>query len=62
MTRSGDTPSLSAPANGFSLDRALLNDLADMALAAVRLAGASYADIRIGETRREFMLAREERV
>jgi TldD protein len=62
LTRSGDTPSLSAPANGFSLDRALLNDLADMALAAVRRAGASYADIRIGETRREFMLAREERV
>ncbi len=47
---------------GFALDRAALHDLADIALAAARRAGASYADIRLGETKREFICAREDRL
>ncbi len=42
--------------------RARLYDLADMALAAARRAGAAYADMRLGETRREFVKAREDRL
>ena len=52
----------SAPSPRFALDRALLLDLADCALLAARRAGASYADIRLGETTREFILAREDRL
>jgi TldD protein len=48
--------------SGFALDRNLLNDLADVALAAATRAGASYADIRLGETRRESAFAREDRL
>ncbi|MEF3367903.1 TldD/PmbA family protein [Methylocystis sp. 9N] len=46
----------------FALDRALLYDLADMAFAAAKRGGASYADIRIGETLREYAFARDERL
>jgi len=45
-----------------ALDRATLFDLADIAIDAARRAGADYADIRLGETRREFMLARDGRL
>ena len=38
--------------SAFALDRALLYDLADIALTGARRNGASYADVRIGETRR----------
>jgi len=50
------------PLAPFRLDRARLADLAEAALAAARRAGASYADIRIGETRRQFIQAKEERL
>ena len=46
----------------FALDRALLDDLADLALREARRAGASYADIRLGETRREYAYAKDERL
>lgn len=46
----------------FALDRALLNDLADMALTAAKRGGASYADVRIGETLREFAFAKDDRL
>lgn len=49
-------------AGAFALDRALLDDLADMALAAAKRAGARYADIRLGQTRREFICAKEDRL
>jgi TldD protein len=39
-----------------------LLDLADLALTLARRGGASYADIRLGETRREFVAARENRL
>jgi len=45
-----------------TLDRRILDDLADIALDAARRAGASYADIRLGETRREHALARDDRL
>ncbi len=58
--RSGDPVGES---NGrFHLDRARLLDLADLALTLARRGGASYADIRIGETKREFAQAREDRL
>lgn len=47
---------------GSELDRNLLLDLADMALHSAKSAGVAYADIRIGETKREFIEAREERL
>lgn len=47
---------------GFALDRAALHDLADIALAGARRAGAGYADMRLGETRREYISAREDRL
>jgi len=46
----------------FALDRAGLFDLADIAIDAARRAGADYVDIRLGETRREFLRAREDRL
>ncbi len=49
-------------AESFALDRQLLFDLADIALDAARRAGADYADIRLGETRRERLLARDGRL
>ncbi len=52
----------SARRGAFTLDRALLNDLADMALTAAKRGGASYADIRIGETLREFAFAKDDRL
>lgn len=52
----------SSPRPGFALDRARLLDFADRALLAARRAGATYADIRIGETRYEFIEAKEERL
>ena len=48
--------------NAFALDRALLYDLADIALTAARRNGASYADVRIGETRREYAFAKDDRL
>lgn len=59
-----DAPERSAAAeNGrFTLDRNLLDDLADLALDAAKRAGASYADIRLGETRREFAQAKDDRL
>ncbi|MGD9540722.1 TldD/PmbA family protein [Methylocystis sp.] len=48
--------------SAFGLDRGLLYDLADIALAAARQGGASYADLRIGETRREYAFAKDERL
>jgi len=49
-------------AKDFSLDRALVSDLADLALKAAAQAGASYADIRLGETRRQRAFARDDRL
>lgn len=46
----------------FLVDRALLYDLADLALTAARRAGASYADIRIGETTRLYAVAKDDRL
>ncbi|MBM3551923.1 MAG: TldD/PmbA family protein [Alphaproteobacteria bacterium] len=46
----------------FALDRALLYDLADLALTAARQSGAAYADLRIGETRREYAFAKDDRL
>jgi TldD protein len=46
----------------FALDSAALFDLADFAIDAARRAGADYVDIRLGETRREFLQARDERL
>ncbi len=43
-------------------ERDLFYDLAERALAAARRAGARYADMRLGETRREFIKAREDRL
>jgi TldD protein len=57
--RRDDAP---APASGFRLDRGRLLDLADAALDGARAAGASYADFRIGETRRQHIRAREGRL
>jgi TldD protein len=49
-------------ARGFRLDRGRLLDLAEIALGAATRAGAQYADIRIGETRRQHIAARERRL
>jgi hypothetical protein len=46
----------------FALDKAGLFDLADIAIDAAKRAGADYVDIRLGETRREFLQAREDRL
>ena len=46
----------------FALDRALLHDLAGLALEAAKRAGASYADIRFGETLREYAQAKDDRL
>ncbi len=46
----------------FALDPAALFDLADLAISAARAAGADYVDIRLGETQREFLQAREDRL
>jgi TldD protein len=63
MTTLEHAARVSAPGEKrFFLDRALLDDLADRALAAAKRGGASYADIRLGETRREFIYAREDRL
>ena len=48
--------------SAFALDRALLYDLADIALTAALQSGASYADLRIGETRREYAFAKDGRL
>ena len=48
--------------SAFALDRALLYDLADLALTAARQSGADYADLRIGETRREYAFAKDDRL
>lgn len=62
-------PAFEAPERGgaaeggrFHLDRARLADLAEMALEAARRGGASYADIRLGETHREYAFARDGRL
>ncbi|MGE5369423.1 MAG: TldD/PmbA family protein [Chloroflexota bacterium] len=59
-----DAPERADAAGGsrFALDRALLNDLADLALQGARAGGASYADIRLGETLREYAAARDDRL
>ncbi|MCX7899032.1 MAG: TldD/PmbA family protein [Methylocystis sp.] len=46
----------------FMLDRAPLDDLADLALREAKRAGAAYADIRLGETRTEYAFARDDRL
>ena len=46
----------------LTLDRVKLAELADLALTTAKRAGASYADIRLGETRREFSFARDARL
>ncbi|WP_442756337.1 TldD/PmbA family protein [Methylocystis sp. JAN1] len=56
-----DAPERSAAASvRFALDRALLDDLASLALEAARRGGASYADIRLGETLREYSYAKDD--
>lgn len=59
-----DVPDRADAAGGsrFALDRGLLNDLADLALAGAKAGGASYADIRLGETLREYAAARDDRL
>ncbi len=60
-----DASDRSAAADGdarFMLDRARLADLADIALTAAKHAGANYADIRLGETMREYSFARDSRL
>jgi len=59
-----DAPERAGPADGgrFALDRALLDDLADLALGAAKRGGASYADIRLGETTREYAYAKDDRL
>ena len=59
-----DAPERSSAAGDgrFALDRSLLQDLADIALEAARRAGASYADIRLGETLREYSYAKDDRL
>ena len=63
-TRPLDANERSAAAGGarLILDRAFLADLADLALTTAKRAGATYADIRLGETRREFSCVRDERL
>ncbi len=51
-----------ASAGRLMLDLALLADLADLALTTAKRAGATYADIRLGETQREFSLVRDARL
>lgn len=46
----------------YRLDRGRLLDFADAALRAAKQAGANYADLRIGETRRQHVQAKEERL
>lgn len=46
----------------FALDRALLEDLAGLALEGAKRGGASYADIRLGETLREYAYAKDDRL
>ena len=48
-------------ASRFFLDRALIYDLADVAMESAKRAGASYADIRIGETLSEYAQAKDAR-
>ncbi len=59
-----DAPERSSAAGGgrFALDRALLDDLADIAIRAATRGGAGYADIRLGETLREYCYAKDERL
>jgi TldD protein len=59
-----DAPERADAAGGsrFALDCGLLNDLADLALQGARAGGASYADIRLGETLREYAAARDDRL
>jgi TldD protein len=47
---------------GGAFDRDICLDLADTALRFARIAGAGYADIRIGGNEREYLYAREDRV
>jgi TldD protein len=49
-------------ASAFRLNRGLLLDLADLALTLAQRGGANYSDIRLGETRRESIQAREDRL
>jgi TldD protein len=57
-----DSPVKVGGTGAFQLDRELLLGLADLALTLARRAGASYADIRIGETKREFIQAKDDRL
>jgi len=55
--------SSSAAAEAYGgLDRPAQLKLADLALSLAKAAGASYADVRIGRTGREFIRARERRL
>ncbi len=49
-------------ASRFALDRAALDRLADLALEGATRGGAGYADIRLGETLREYAQAKDDRL
>lgn len=65
MAPSLHTPSSAAARSldlDLDLDRGLALDIAEAALAAAARAGASYADIRVGRTRRQLVRAKERRL
>lgn len=53
---------LLSPALGWTMDISLKKQLADVALNAARSKGASYADVRIGRYRNQFLITREDKV
>ncbi|HVU98108.1 MAG TPA: TldD/PmbA family protein [Puia sp.] len=55
-------PVLGSPLPDVLLDPALKKQLADIALNAARSKGASYADVRIGRYRNQFIVTREDKV
>ncbi len=58
-----DAPERAAAGDGrFALDRALLGGLADLALDGARRGGATYADIRLGETLQQYAQAKDDRL
>jgi TldD protein len=58
-----DAPERAAASDArFALDRALLDDLADLALEGAKRGGATYADIRLGETLQEYAQAKDARL
>jgi TldD protein len=65
-SRSGAAPLTAHPkaaaSAGAAFDREQCLDLADTALRLARIAGAGYADIRIGSNEREYFFARENKL